>query len=139
MDRVQTNNPQSTDEAKLRSLVASLKMYWNEGDANGYASLFAENADYVAPNGTHYQGRRAIEKSHQEIFTTFFKGSRLEGKMTKLRFLTPEIAIIHRVGHILLPEDSEEKNSSIQTLVAVKRQDTWHFAAFQNTDVQSYP
>ena len=66
------------------------------------------------------------------------KGSRLEGEITKLRFLTPEVAVIHRVGHVLLPEASEEKNSSIQTLIAVKRQDTWYFAAFQNTDVHSY-
>jgi hypothetical protein len=63
------------------------------------------------------------------------KGSRLTGQITALRFLAPEVALIHSSGGVLRGRQQQLARSakSVQTLVAVKRDSQWEIAAFQNT------
>jgi hypothetical protein len=43
------------------ALGKALQDAWNRGDAAGYASLFTDDADFVAWNGSYGRGRQAIE------------------------------------------------------------------------------
>jgi uncharacterized protein (TIGR02246 family) len=129
--------PIATDETALRTLVATLFQRWNAGDGTGYANLFTEDSDYVAFDGSHARGRAENARNHQKLFDTWLKGSVLEGRIAQLRFLTPDVALVHLVGNVRLrwqrrPNPARE---SIQTLVAVKRADVWRFEAFHNTRI----
>ena len=67
---------------------------------------------------------------------TYVKGSRLVGKVRSVRFLTPEVAVMHAVGGTVMGGqiDIEPDRNSVQTLVAVKLTGgEWRLAAFQNT------
>jgi len=66
------------------------------------------------------------------------KGTRLVGQVKDVRFVSPDVALVHAVGGTVIPgktEPSPERNS-IQTLVATRQGGEWHLAAFQNTRVR---
>jgi hypothetical protein len=56
-----------------------------------------------------------------------------------VRFLSPDVALIHAVGGTVMRGKSEPSpdRDSIQTLVAVRQEgDLWRLAAFQNTRIR---
>ena len=124
-----------TDTAAIRALFAELIAAWGRGDGHAYGSLFTDEADYVAFDGSHTRGRRVIAESHQKLFDTWLKGTRLTGRIEGLRFLGPGFALVHATGATLMPGKDRPVRPSIQTLVAVKRDGTWRFAAFHNTRI----
>lgn len=130
---------QAADEAAVRRLFQQLIACWNRGDGSAYAALFTEDSDYVAFDGTHFRGRQVNADNHQRLFDTFLKGSTLEGQeINRLRFLTPDVALMHTTGTVKLRWQSRPApgRRSIQTLVAVREGDGWRFAAFHNTRIQ---
>jgi uncharacterized protein (TIGR02246 family) len=125
----------NTDETAIRACLDQLGAAWTSGDADAFAAAFTEDADYVAFDGSHVKGRREIAESHRPLFQGFFKGSRLAGERQTIRMLTPDVALIHSRGAVLLAGQNKPKRSriSVQTSVAVKQADGWRLAAFQNT------
>jgi len=122
-----------TDVAAVRTLLQQFYDAW--GDADAYASVFTEDADYIAFDGTHAKGRHAIAESHRPLFERFFKGSRLFGESSAIRFLAPDVALIQSKGAVLRAgqQRPSRRRMSVQTVVAVKQADGWRLAAFHNT------
>jgi uncharacterized protein (TIGR02246 family) len=63
----------------------------------------------------------------------------LVGKVKKIRFLTPDVVIMHAVGGTIMAgqTDIDPERNSVQTLVATKDNKwKWRLAAFQNIRVQ---
>jgi len=122
-----------TDVAAVRTLLQQCSDAW--GDADGYARAFTEDADYIAFDGTHAKGRHAIAESHRTLFERFLKGSRLFGETPAIRFLAPDVALIHSKGAVLRAgqQRPSRRRMSVQTVVAVKQANGWRLAAFQNT------
>lgn len=128
----------TSEETAILKLVVALEARWNAGDGTGYADLFTEDADYVAFNGAHAKGRFENARNHQQLFDTWLKDSVLEGEIKDLRFLTPEVALLHLVGNVRLrwQRTPNPARDSIATLIAVKGNGEWRFAAFHNTRIE---
>ena len=136
-DHPSTNKP--ADERAIDELFEQLLEDWARGDGEAYGSRFIEGADYVAFDGTRTGGRSDISTSHQELFDKWLRGSRLTGRILSVKFLSPDVALAHATGGTVLrgkARPSPERDS-IQTLVAVKRDEQWRFAAFHNSRVRS--
>ena len=133
----QTLSSSSTiaEEAEIRALYKQLMDGWNAASGYAFASPFEESGDLVGFDGTHINGRHGIALFHQHLFDMFLKGSRLVGKVRRVRFLTSGVAVMHTVGGTVMPgqTDLDPERNSVQTLVAVKRNGKWSLAAFQNT------
>jgi uncharacterized protein (TIGR02246 family) len=125
----------ATDEAAIRELFAQLLAAWERGDGHGYGALFTEDAPYVAFDGSVTTGRQAIGDGHQQLFDRWLKGTRLVGQIDSLRFLGPESAVVVATGATVMPGKDQPVRPSVQTLVAVNREGSWRFAAFQNTRI----
>jgi uncharacterized protein (TIGR02246 family) len=129
---VLAQNDNATEEAAIRKSVKELEAGWNAKNAARYASVFAEDADFVVINGMYVKGRAEIEKSHQNIFTTIFKDTNVTLDFKQIRFLRPDVAVVHLTGRRDGPTE-ELKQGAIVTLVMTKEKDGWKIAAFQNT------
>ncbi|MBA2344135.1 MAG: SgcJ/EcaC family oxidoreductase [Rubrobacter sp.] len=127
-----------TDEAEIRTLFEELLADWGRGDGRAYGSRFTEDADYIAFDGTRTRGSGEIYRSHQELFDKWLKGTRLVGGDPDIKFLTPEVALVHATGGTIMRGKSRPspERHSIQTLVAVKHDGKWRFAAFHNSRVR---
>ena len=59
---------ESTERRAIHQLGQALQDAWNSGDAAAYASLFTDDASFVAWNGSYGCGRQAIEKRYADAF-----------------------------------------------------------------------
>ncbi len=132
-------NDRSADEKALHDLIQVSKDGWNQGDGQAYAASFTEDADYILWNGTYLKGRQAIAAAHQQLFETRLQGSRLEGFIKHIRFLSDDIALVHLHSSPQIPgqEVPAPEQYSIQTLVGTRQANGWRFTSFQNTLIQS--
>ena len=125
----------AANEAAVRALYQQLIEAW--GDTDAYTAMFTEDADYVAFDGSHARGRTEIARAHRPLFEGILKGSRLVdvGIPLEVRFLSADVALVHSGGAVLRARQKKPSRRaiSVQTLVAVKHEDRWLFAAFQNT------
>ncbi len=126
------------DEEAVRALYRRLMDGWNRGSGAAFASAFTQDGDLVAFDGTHFKGRKEIAPFHQQLFEEWLRGSRLVGEVESVRFLGPDVALMHAVGSTIMPGKSEPspERDSIQTLVATREDGEWRLAAFQNTRVR---
>ena len=126
------------DERAIRELFEKLLEDWARGDGGAYGSRFTEDADYVAFDGTRTKGREEISASHQQLFDRFLKGTQLTGRVLSVKFLNPDVALVHATGRTIMRGKSRPspERDSIQTLVAVREGAEWRFAAFHNSRVR---
>jgi len=134
----QGSGSKSDDEAALRAMYQQMMDGWNKGNGEAFATPYCEDSDLVGFDGTHLKGRQEIASFHQQLFNKFLKGSHLVGKIRSIRFLTPNVAVIHAVGGTVMAgqSDIDPDRNSVHTLVAMKRGGDggkWCLAAFQNT------
>lgn len=130
----------AADEAALRENVRQLESGWNTKSGARFAKPFAVDADYVIINGGQLKGRDAIAKSHQRIFDTFYKESVISLSVRQIRFLRPDVAVVHVAGTNRTPQGTgTRETSAVITLVMTKEKGAWQIVAFQNTEVAAGP
>ncbi len=133
----QTPQSSSTDEAALRQIVQQVQDGWNAHDGKAFAAPFATDADYVIVNGMKIKGREEIEKGHTQIFTTIYKDSHNVGTVKSVRFLRPDVAVVHVEWNLEFSMGGEKRKAqAINTMIMTKDSGKWSIAAFHNTPVQ---
>jgi uncharacterized protein (TIGR02246 family) len=133
-----TPDGRASDVNELRALYIATMDGWNSGSGAAFAAPFTDDVDFVAFDGTRFHGREELVRFHDPLFTTHLRGTRLIGGVTDVRFLGADTAIVHATGS-MIPRGATHaapERDSIQTLVAVKHEGRWSFAAFQNTRVR---
>ncbi|CAJ1510699.1 SgcJ/EcaC family oxidoreductase [[Mycobacterium] holstebronense] len=121
------------DETAIRELIAQQVAGWNAGDPAAYASVFTPDADYVTFLGDRYQGREAIAASYAPLFAKLLRGTRLELKASTLRFVTPDVALIHSRAVVTKNARGPNRGVRINTSVAVRTSAGWLLTSSQNT------
>ena len=121
------------DETAIRTLLAQQVAGWNAGDPAAYAAVFTPDADYVTFLGARYYGREAIAASYAPLFAKLLRGTRLETAGCELRFLTPDVALIHSRAVVTKKARRRNRGMRINTSVAVRTADGWLLASSQNT------
>lgn len=138
---VQTINAQAPqtsngDEAAIRLIVQRVQDGWNAHDGKAFASPFASDADYVVVNGMKIKGREAIEKGHTAIFSSIYKDSHNVGTVKSMRFLRPDVAVVHVEWNLEVSKGGE-KAQAMNTMVMTKEGGNWSIAAFHNTPIRT--
>jgi uncharacterized protein (TIGR02246 family) len=131
---VQAQPDHAADETAMREAVKQMETGWNTRSGALFAKAFAEDADYVIINGNYIKGRAVIESTHQRIFDTVFKDTTLSLTVQQIRFLRPDVAVVHVKGRRDSP-NQELKQGAMLTLFMTKEKQGWTIAAFQNTAI----
>jgi uncharacterized protein (TIGR02246 family) len=133
MESTAMSAARDADEAAIRELLNRQVMGWDAGDPEAYASVFSSDADYVTFLGSHHKGRDAIATSYVPLFRKLLKGSRLDTKVTQLRFLTPDVALIHTEAAVVKGVRRRSRRNRVNSSIAVRTDGQWLLAASQNT------
>jgi uncharacterized protein (TIGR02246 family) len=135
VDTERTTAVRAGDQLELRDKLAALANAWANGDADAYAAVFAEDAQYVAFDGSRMYGREQIADGHRELFARYLRGSILYSERTEITFPTPDVAIIHARGAVLKrgQQTPSKRRMSVNTTVAARRDGHWCLVAFHNT------
>ena len=133
----QKTDSKAKDEVMIRANVEQMAKGWNMKSGAEFAKPFAEDSDYVVVNGMHIKGRAANAEAHQRIFDTIYKDSNIAPVVKQIRFLRPDVAIVHGISNLTFKVNSEEKKGNgFVTLVMTKDKGKWSIAAFQHTGIQ---
>jgi uncharacterized protein (TIGR02246 family) len=128
------------DEAAIRGIVEQMVKGWSMKSGAEFAKPFAEDSHYVVINGFHIKGRAANAASHQQIFDTIFKNTSLMLTVEQIRFVRPDVAIVHVSGSRKPTKQADSSTPIVNariTMVMVKNDGKWEIAAFQNTGIQA--
>ena len=125
------------DVTEVRALYRQMLSGWNRRNAEVIAELFDDDGLAIGFDGSELDGRADIAAIHKQIFADHQTGA-FVGKVRDVRFLTPEVAVLTAVAGMVLPGQSDiaPDRNTIQTLVAVKRDEEWRVAVYQNTPAQ---
>ncbi|MFI5608642.1 SgcJ/EcaC family oxidoreductase [Amycolatopsis sp. NPDC051903] len=88
-----------TDDS-IRALWRTMTDGWADGDAARFASVFAEDVDFVNVRGEALVGRRAVETGHAQLFATAYLGTTLSAEVTLIRRLAPDLSLVHATSEI---------------------------------------
>jgi uncharacterized protein (TIGR02246 family) len=130
-------SPQHPDSvAAVRTLYEKLLDAWNQRDARGYAALFTEDAALIGFDGSQVAGSDV--GAH---LTQIFADHPTAAYVWQVRDLNVlgEGVVLLRANVGMVPPGHDELNpatNAVQSLVAVRRSDTWRIALLQNTPAQ---
>ncbi len=127
-----------TDEDAVRLLPHAFCDAWAKHDGHELAKIMAEDIDFVTVGATWFRGRDNFEEYHTRLLATRFRESTNTPLETVVRFLRPDLALVHWSWAIegdKNPDGSARpKRFGLMTMLAEKRKDTWLVIAAQNTN-----
>jgi uncharacterized protein (TIGR02246 family) len=128
--RAEESAARSGDAKAIRQLYAAYDAAWNKGDLAGLATIWADDADHVEPDGRAIKGRAAIEKELGQRFATDLKGTRSRQMIMGIRLITPDVAVVDAAYEVSGAHDAQGK--SLRALqgryvdIWLKRAGKWH-------------
>jgi uncharacterized protein (TIGR02246 family) len=133
-----TNAQTKADEEAIRKLPQAFCDAWNKHDGHELAKIMAEDVDFVTVATTYLHGRSDFEKFHVRLLSGRFKESMNSLLQTTVRFLRPDMAVIHwswKVEGDKNPEGTPRPpRYGMMVAVAEKRNGTWQVVVAQNTN-----
>lgn len=131
-------------EAAIRAIVAEQVAAWDAGDGPGYARHLAPDASFTNLFGMVFYGAPAFAQRHAEILATFYKGTTKHHVIRRIRFVTPDVAIVDIDNQvqgvkampegIVVPPDGIVKTQLME--VFVRRSGRWWIEAYHNVDLK---
>jgi uncharacterized protein (TIGR02246 family) len=126
------------DEISVRALPVAFSAAWAKHDGHELARIMAEDVDFVSVGATWLHGRADFEKYHTRLLSVRFKDSTLTPVETAVRFIRPDLALIHWSWTIQGDKNADgsvrPQRSGLMTMLAEKHKGSWLVAAAQNTN-----
>ena len=127
------------NEAAVRGLIKAFVDSWNRHDMTILAALFAEDADFVDVFDNWFKDRIAIEHSLTQRHATVFKDSLFTEKDFAVRFVKPDLAIVHSIIELTGATDRQghqvPSGLGVITSVIQRVAGSWRIIALQNTTI----
>ena len=124
------------DEEAVRNLPQAFSAAFNKHDGHQPAQIMADDIDFVTVGAMWLRGKPDFEKYHTRIFNARFHGIKIEVLQIAVRFLRPDIAIVHWSWTITGDKNADgtarNRRYGMMTMVAEKRSGTWLVVASQN-------
>jgi uncharacterized protein (TIGR02246 family) len=118
--------PTDNEEDAIRTLWLQFESYFEDGDADGVASLYTIDSDRYTNDGRRGDGRDGVKGLYAEIFAgrvddpPIKKGYHAE---LKIRFLRPDVAIVDGISK------RTPGRTSYFTIVVTKESGEWLISA----------
>jgi uncharacterized protein (TIGR02246 family) len=129
------------DEDAVRNLPRAFSDAWAKHDGHELANIMADDVDFITVGATWIHGRSDFEKYHTRLLSGRFFGSTITPLQIAVRFLHPDIAVVHwswKIEGDRNPDGTARRpRYGMMTMVAEKRKGTWLVAVAQNDN--SFP
>jgi uncharacterized protein (TIGR02246 family) len=132
---VPSSNPSNADaESSARDLYQRLIETWNKRNARDYALLFASSGSVVGFDGSQVNGQLEIGAHVSEIFSHHQTAAYVT-IVREVRPLSDGVTLLRANAGMIPPgkDDLEGDLNAVQSMVAVRKNNKWEIALFQNT------
>ena len=130
-----SSNPSNADaEGSARDLYQRLIEAWNKRNARDYALLFASNGSVVGFDGSQVNGQLEIGAHLSEI-VSHHQTAAYVTIVREVRSLSGDVTLLRANAGMIPPgkDDLEADLNAVQSMVAVRKNNKWEIALFQNT------
>ena len=130
------------DKEAIRKVIAGTAEAFIRHDAKAFTSFYSRDAELVTVRGERMKGVVEIEKGLGMIFATRAKGVALRELDMTVRFIRPDVAVVHvtnELSGLVSPEGEKlppQRELSIRVLV--KEKGRWLVTAIHNTIVRPF-
>ena len=126
------------DENAIREIELRFNEAWGRHDPDGMVESLAEDAQFVTVNGAWSRTRAEFRDLMRRLHGPDgpFRSSTRETPEMHVRFLAPDVAMMHTRFHIYGDLDEAER-TSIGVRVVRKLDGRWRTVAVHNTDVRA--
>jgi uncharacterized protein (TIGR02246 family) len=132
-----------TDDPAIRAGRDRLMDAWNYHDAQVFAAVFSEDADFANRRGTGASGGAKIEEFHAPMLATICSKSRQEYAEIKTRFIRPVVAAVDLRSKMTGPSDAQAnprpERAGPLSLGMANRAGQWEIAVMRNLDISALP
>ena len=129
------------DEEAVHNLPQAFSSAFSKHDGHQLAQIMADDVDFVTVGATWLHGKSDFEKYHTRLLNGRFHGVKFEVLQVAVRFLRPDIAIVHwswtGTGDKNPDGTARKRRLGMMTMVAEQRAGSWLVVASQNDD--SFP
>jgi uncharacterized protein (TIGR02246 family) len=129
------------DAEAVHNLPQAFSAAFNKHDGHQLAQIMADDIDFVTVGATWLHGKADFEKYHTRLLNGRFHGMTFEPLQVAVRFLRPDIAIVHwswtGAGDKNPDGTARQRWYGMMTMVAEKRAGSWLVVAAQNDN--SFP
>jgi len=129
------------DEEMVHNLPQAFCAAFSKHDGHQLAQLMADDIDFVTVGATWLHGKSDFEKYHTRLLSGRFHDMRLEPLQVAVRFLRPDVAIVHwswsGTGDKNPDGTVRQRRYGMMTMVATKRTGSWLVVTAQNDN--SFP
>jgi uncharacterized protein (TIGR02246 family) len=128
----------TTDEDAIREIELRFNEAWGRHDPDAMVESLVDDAQFVTVNGAWTQTRDGFRELMRRLHASDgpFRSSTRETPEMHVRFLAPDVAVMHTRFHIYGDVDEKERNS-VGLRVVRKVDGRWRTVAVQNTDVRA--
>jgi uncharacterized protein (TIGR02246 family) len=141
---LQSINPvsasQAEDEKTIREIQARWDDAWNRNDVKTLSALVAEDVRFVNVAGQVLTGRGEFEALLTRTHAMQFKESVRTVTGTDIKFLTPDIAVVHVRWGMRGDKDPDgtprQPRKGVMMQVLMRWDGSWTVVAAQNTNVR---
>lgn len=103
----------ANDEPGVRAVITSFTKAWNAHNAHAMAEVWEESGDLIDPWGKKGTSKRAIESIFIGDQRDRFKDSTMTQTIDRVRFLTPDIAIVDATAKLVGAKNDQGKSITL--------------------------
>ena len=132
----------NVDRAAIEGVLTRQSAAWGAGDAGSFAADAQEGVLFTNVVGMFSIGRAPFIAQHEHIFSTIYKGSRMEQAIVAITLVRPDVAIVDTLTKLV---DAPHRPPGIELIdgavrsrleqVMVKEGSEWKVASFHNVAV----
>ena len=127
-----------TDDEAVRKLPQAFCDAWAKHDGHQLAIIMADDVDFANVGANWLHGRSDFEKYHSRLLGGRFKEATLTLLQTEVRFLQPDMAVVHWSWKIAGDKNFDgtprPQRFGLMTMVAQRRNRVWQVVVAQNTN-----
>jgi len=130
------------DEYAIRAVMDRFMDAWNHHDAEAFAAVFSQDADFTNVRGMGATGRAKIEAFHAPGFATIFSKSHQEYTDIKTRFLRPDVAAVDvrwKMTGAMDPQGNLRDRDGLLNFVMEKNAGRWEIVVLHNLELSAPP
>jgi uncharacterized protein (TIGR02246 family) len=138
-----TPSPAGDDSAAVKQLVPAYVKAFNSHNIDALGQLFTEDADFTNVQGGTTGSRKELQDHLAPLFTTRLKTVRTQASVRKVRFLTPEIAVVtsdFEFTGFKAPDGSDlPARKGFYDWIATRQNGRWMIAVFHESYIPDAP
>lgn len=132
------NAQNQSDEAAVRNIPQLFAAAWAKHDGHELAKIMSEDVDFVNVGGDWLHGRKDFELYHSRLLSGRFKESRVVPLETVIRFLRPDLAVLHWSWKVEGDKSEDlaprKPRFGLFTMIVEKKNAGWLVVEAQNTN-----